>query len=235
VKNIGLLVAALLGLSAQAPASATAPVRHLVYQFGYNTKVASSGNGTGTTTVDILGPAKDGGVMVSGTDFWWNTVRPRATNTCEVYPNGSVSCSQAPYAISPIQLTLFPLLGRSYFNELSADGKSSWTRSYQLKAAVLPGASGFAGQSYTWNCVYSLHGQGPIAKAGPIVLIKATGTLDQQSGRYLKATSKQRIAYDPRAKLPVFVSDVRTHVPQRSVYSNDLVELKLTKDSPSKS
>jgi hypothetical protein len=232
VKTIGLLLAALVGLSGQTPTPT--PARQLVYEFGYNTKVASSGNGTGTITVAILGPAKDGGVIVSGTDDWWNSARPRATNTCEVYSDGSVSCSQTPYALSPIQLTLFPLLGRSYFHGLSANAMSSWTRSYQVKAAILPGASGFAGQLTTWKCVYSLHGKGPIANAGPTVLIESTGTLDQQGGRYFKATSKQRIAYDPVAKIPVVVRDVRTHLPQKSVYSNDLVELKLTKDSQSK-
>lgn len=232
MKSIGLLLAALLGLSGQAPAPA--PARHLVYEFGYNTKVASSGQGTGTITVDISAPVADGGVMVTGTDSWWNTVRPRATNTCEVYPNGNVFCTQSPYALSPIQLTLFPLLARNYFKRLAANGKSSWERSYQVKAAIFPGASGFAGQLSTWSCVYNLHGQGPIANAGPLVLITAEGTLDQQGGRYLKATSKQRIVYDPVRKVPAIVSDLRTHVPQRSVYSNDSIELKLIKDSAAK-
>jgi hypothetical protein len=224
----GLLLIAFVAFSGQSPA----PLRQLVYEFGYNTAVASSGNGTGTTTVDILGPAKDGGVMISGTDYWWNTARPRATNTCEVYPSGSVSCSQRPYALSPIQLTLFPLLGRSYFKQLSASG--TWKHTYQVKAAILPGASGFAGQLTTWNCAYTLHGKGPIPNAGGTVLVESTGRLDQQGGRFFEATSKQRIAYDTVAKIPVVVRDVRTHVPQRSVYSNDLVELKLTKDSQSK-
>jgi hypothetical protein len=229
MKTIGLLVAVLVALSAQAPAPE--PVRHLVYQFGYNTAVASSGQGTGTTTIDILGPAKDGGIMVSGTDHWWNTVRARATNTCEVYPNGGVSCLQSPYALSPMQLTLFPLLGRNYFKGLGPGATSNWTRSYQVKAAIVPGASGFAGQLYTWSCVYNLHGKGPIHNAAPLVLILSEGTLDQEGGRYLKATSKQRIVYDPVAKIPAIVRDVRTHLPQRNVYNNDLVELKLTKDS----
>jgi hypothetical protein len=232
VKTLGLLLAALVGLSGQAPAPAA--VRHLVYEFGYNTKVASAGQGTGTTTVDISGPVADGGVMVSGTDSWWNSVRPRASNTCEVYPNGNVTCSQAPYALSPIQLTLFPLLARNFFKGLSANGKSSWQRSYHVRAAIVPGASGFAGQPYTWNCSYTLHGEGPIANAGALILVTAQGTLDQQSGRYLKATSKQRIVWDPVLKVPAIVNDVRTHIPMRSVYSNDSIELKLIKDSKSK-
>lgn len=228
MKTIGLLLAALFSLSGQAPA------RHLVYEFGYNTKVASSGNGTGTTTVDILGVAKDGGVNVSATDNWWNTARPRATNTCELHANGNVSCSQPPYALSPIQLTLFPLLARSYFNGLSAGAKSGWTHTYKLKAAILPGASGFAGQLTTWNCIYSLHGRGPIPNGGGAILVEASGKLQQQGGRYLQAASKQRIAYDPVARIPVVIRDTRTHLPQRSIYSNDLVELKLTKDSEAK-
>jgi hypothetical protein len=231
VKAIVLLLAALLGLSGQTPTTAPASVRHLVYEFGFNTKVAKSGNGTGTTTIDILGPAKDGGVMVTGTDYWWNTARPRAANTCEVYPNGGVSCSQRPYAISPIQVTLFPLLASNYFAGLPANGKSSWNHTFQIKAAVLPGATGFAGERYTWNCVYTLNGKGPIPNGGSTILVEANGKLAQQGGRYLQATSKQRIAYDPVAKIPVVVSDVRSHLPQTSVYNKDLVELKLTKDS----
>lgn len=232
MKTIGLLLAALFFLSGQAAAPAPA-ARHLVYQFGYNTKVANSGQGTGTTTIDISGPAPDGGVMISGTDHWWNTVRPRATNTCEVHPNGNVSCSQAPYAISPIQVTIFPLLARGYFKALNTGATSSWKRSYQLYAAILPGASGFAAQPTTWHCSYDLQGKGPIKGAAPLVLIEADGTLTQQGGTYLKATSKQRIVYDPVAKIPAIVRDVRTHIPMRSVYSNDLIEVTLTKDSQS--
>jgi hypothetical protein len=222
---------AFLALSAQTPAGQ--PLRHLVYEFGYNTAVASSGNGTGTMTIDISGPAKDGGMIVSGTDHWWNTVRPRATNTCEVYASGKVSCTQAPYALSPMQFTIFPLLAKNYFKELNPAGTSSWTHGFSVYAAIIPGASGFAGQPYTWSCSYDLAGKGPVKGAAPLLLIETSGTLNQQSGRYLKATSKQRIVYDPVRRVPAIVRDVRTHIPQRSVYSNDLIELKLIKDSTS--
>jgi hypothetical protein len=229
VRSTALSIAVLVALSGQAPAAHSE--RQLVYEFGFNTKVASSGTGTGTTTIDIMGPAKDGGVMISGTDQWWNTVRPRATNTCEVYPGGGVSCQQPAYAISPIQFTLFPLLGRSYFHALSAGAHTSWTHTYEVKAAILPGASGFASQLTTFKCVYTLQGKGKIANAGGTILVEATGKLRQQGGRYLTASSKQRIAYDPVSGIPVVVRDVRTHLPMRSVYSNDLVELKLKSDS----
>jgi hypothetical protein len=231
MKAIAALVI-LIGLSAQTVATASAPNRHLVYEFGYNTPVASSGNGTGTTTIEIKGPAADGGLIVTGTDYWWNTARPRAANTCEVYADGSVNCSQPPYAISPIQLTIFPLLGSSYFASLSASGTSSWKQSLSIKAAILPGASGFAGQLYTWKYVANLKGEGPIANSKPkSILVVSEGTYDQEGGRYLKASSKERIAYDPAAGVPVVVRETRTHLPQRSVYSNDMVQLKLIKAS----
>lgn len=228
MRLIALSIAGLIALSGQAPPAHAQ--RHLVYEFGFNTKVASSGNGTGTTTIDIGGPAADGGVMISGTDYWWNTARPRATNTCEVYPNGDVTCQKPAYAISPIQFTLFPLLGSRYFHSLSG-AHAAWTHTYEVKAAILPGASGFASQLTTFKCVYTLQGKGKIANAGGTILVETTGKLTQQGGRYLTASSKQRIAYDPAAGIPVVVSDVRTHLPMRSVYSNDLVELKLKSDS----
>lgn len=228
MKRLGPLLAAFFILSGQtSPMTAAPATRHLVYQFGYNTAAANSGNGTGTTTIDISGPAADGGLMVSGSDHWWNTVRARATNTCELYRNGNVKCAQAPNAISPIQLTIFPVLAHSYFAGLNSGATSKWTHTFKVYAAIVPGASGFAGQPNNWDCSFNLHGEGPIKNATPFVLITGTGTLNQQGGTYLKATSKIRIAYDPVAKVPGIIREVRTHIPYRSVYSNDLIEVKL--------
>jgi len=236
VKSIVMVLAVLVGLSGQTPAAASLPplIRHLVYQFGYNTKVAKQGQGTGTTTIDIYGPTSDGGLMISGSDFWWNTARARATNTCEVYPNGSVDCGTRPYAISPIQLTIFPLLARRYFHKMATNSSATWTHSFKVIAAIIPGGSTtFATTPYTWNCAFTLTGNGPIAKSVPATdLVHSTGTLTQEGGRYFSMKSTQRIAYDPVAKLPAFVSDVRTHYPQSSVYNNDLIELQLIKVSP---
>lgn len=232
MKILGLCGALLLVLGGLAASAAPAPMRHLVYRFGYNTNVANEGNGTGTTTVDIAGPAPDGGLTISGTDFWWNTTRPRATNTCEVYATGSVTCTQPAYAISPMQLTLFPLLARKYFRGLAAGATSSWTNTSEIKAAVVPGASGFAGMVTTWKCVFTLTGKGPIAGSAPLVLIHQTGRLDQQGGTYRSATEKANIAYDPVQKVPAFVDEVRTHFPQRTVKNNDTIQLKLITLSP---
>lgn len=231
-RTIGLLAALFaVAVGTATPSTASKSVRHLVYEFGYNTKAVGSGQGTGTTEVEILGPAADGGLMVTAADHWWNTPRARAKNTCEVYPDGSVSCLQAPYAISPIQLTLFPLLGRNYFQQLSGNGTGNWSHKYHLKAAVVPGATGFAGQLTTWDCTFDMHGKGHASDAPQLVLISGTGQLTQQGGRHWKASVKQNMAYDPVRRLPVEVHDIRTHLPMKSVYSNDSIHIKLTKDS----
>ena len=225
--GIAVLAAAFVAFSGQAPPAApsTKHLLHLVYRFGYNTAVADSGQGTGTTTVDVSGPASDGGLIVTGQDYWWNTVRPRAKNTCEVYSNGGVACTTAPYAISPMQLTIFPLLGKSYFKNVPG-GSAKWTQTFTVKAAVVPGASGFAGTLYTWNCSFNLHNTGPVPKGDPLVLVTTDGTLVQG---FFRASSKQRIVYDPVNKVPAVVSDKRTHIPQRSTESYDTIELKLQK------
>lgn len=226
MKIIGL-VAVILALSAQTPAAAATSTLHLVYEFGYNTKVAKSGPGTGTTTIDVSAPAADGTVTVSGADFWWNTVRPRATNTCMLHPNGSVSCSQRPYAISPIQLTIFPLLARNYFKGLPASRTGSWERHFEIDAAIVPGATGFAGQLYTWVCDYTLQGKGFASGSTSQVIVQSKGTLTQQGGRYRSATSKAGILFDIVNKVPAYVSETRTHLPQTNVYNNDSIEVKL--------
>ncbi len=112
-----------------------------------------------------------------------------------------------------MQLTLFPLLGRKYFTGLSAGPTATWTNKSHVKAAIIPGASGFAGSA-------------------PLILIHQTGTLDQQGGTYRNATEKANVAYDPVHKVPASIDEVRTHVPQRSAFNNDTIQLKLTKLSP---
>jgi hypothetical protein len=229
----GAMLAAAPALAQQSPAPAAGlpSVRHLVYQFGYNTKAAKSGTGTGTTTIDIVGLAKDGGVTVTATDNWWNTVKPRQSSTCEVYPNGSVTCAQAPYAISPIQIAVVPLLGQDYFSPLSAGPTATWQQKYTVKAAFFPSAAtGFAGQLYTWNGAYSLTGKGTPG-GGSLILIHSTGSMKQQGGRYIAVNQKANILFDPHLKVPALVDEEFTFVPQLSV-SRYTIEMKLIKASP---
>ncbi|MBV8530086.1 MAG: hypothetical protein JO104_02115 [Candidatus Eremiobacteraeota bacterium] len=221
------------GPAAPAATSAAAglpAVRHLVYRFGYNTKAASEGTGTGTTTIDIGGLAIDGGMTVTATDDWWNTVNPRQSYTCEVYPDGGVTCAQPPNAISPIQLAVVPLLGQAYFTALSSGPSSSWKQSYTIRATFDPsGSTGFAGEVNAWNCAYTLTGKGTVPNAAPLILIHSEGAMKEQGGRYITINQKASILFDPRIKMPVFVDEELNLVPRLSVDRYTL-ELKLIKD-----
>lgn len=238
--SMAAIVGALLAASpASAQTTATAPaadpasaglpaVRHLEYRFGYNTKATKSGTGTGTVTIDITGLAKDGGMTVTATDNWWNTVRPRQTYTCEVYADGGVTCPQPPYALSPIQVAIVPLLGREYFRPLSHGSHASWQQNYNVRATFFPSASrGFSGQVYTWQCAYTLTGKGTVSNNGSSLnSIHATGTMKQQGGRAITVNQKANLLFDPRLKMPVYVDEMLTFVPRMSV-NEYTVELKL--------
>jgi hypothetical protein len=216
--------------SAPPTAGGLPAVRHLVYEFGYNQKAASQGNNTGTTTIDIVGLAKDGGMTVKATDHWWNEVHPKQSSMCEVYPNGGVTCGQAPYSLTVIQLAVLPFLGHGFFSALSAGLNSSWKQNFDVKATFTPGAGGmgFAGQVYTWNCALTLNGKGTLSEQPPLIQIQSNGTFSQQGGRYTKFNQKAGILFDPRIKMPVYVSQLLQLVPQQSVNSY-AVEVKLIK------
>ena len=203
-------------------------VRHLVYRFGYNTKATKEGTGTGTTTIDIVGLAADGGMNVTATDHWWNTVNPRQTSTCEVYANGGITCAQRPYVLSPIQVTILSLIGRHYFSALSGGTSVSWQQNFAVKASFAPiASSGFGGQMYTWNCTNALQAKGTTPNNGkPVVVIHTTGSMKQQGGRYITANQKSTILFDPHLKMPVYLAEEFTFVPQRST-NRYTVELKL--------
>lgn len=211
-----------------APAAGMPMKTHLVFQFGVNQPAAESGDGTGTTTFDIVGVASDGGLTVNATDNWWMAVHPKQTTTCEVYPNGNVTCSKPPYGLSVLQASVMPLLGRSYFSQLSTSPTSSWKQNYKIKATFLPGVmgAGFAGQVYTWNGTFSLTGKGTYAKQPPLLDIHSNGSLKQEGGRYTEVSQKATFLYDPRIQMPVYVDAVMRVVPQQSVNSYS-VEMKL--------
>jgi hypothetical protein len=223
MKIFAILAAAILALSAQAPAPA---VRHLEYAFSPYpvTRVAENGTinpiegpGTGTMSVDILGPASDGGLMISATEDWWYSVRPRQTHTCEVYPSGGLSCDYIP-SPSGSELVLLPLLARDYFAGVAS---SAWQQVYRLSF----------GDAYVVTAVTNnLHVTGS-SDDGRLVHIALNGTLTQLDRRYFKATETGTIAYDTKSSVPVEIHMVRQWTPTDSSFSSGAVDFKLLKDS----
>ena len=218
---------------APAPAGASMPsIRHLVYRFGYNTKAADSGNGTGTTTIDITGVAPDGGLLVNATDEWWNSVNPKQTASCEIHLNGNVECPKPPYNLTGIQVTVIPLLANGFFKGFGSNPNATADRKYSVRASFAPGAhTGFSGQPYTWNCEFNLNGAGTVPESAPLVLIHSKGQMAQQAGRYIKANGKYNIVYDPRIHMPAIVNSQWTFVPRMTV-SYYTVEMRLIRAGP---
>jgi hypothetical protein len=216
-------LALIASIDSSAPGAAPA-IAHADYRFGYDTAAAQSGPGTGTMNVDI-GPAMpDGGVTISATDDWWNSVRPRATNSCEVYPNGNVTCLQRPYDLSPMQLVLFPMLGSNYFHGLSDAGNGTWTQSYRVSR----------GDIYLWDCVFKMRGLGLVKGANSLFGIDVLGSASQIGGHYRGGDFQQHIYYDREVGLPAIVEDEHARLPQTNVYNTDYVELRLIRASPAK-
>ena len=158
-------------------------------------------------------------MTVKATDDWWNTVRPRQTYTCEVYPNGGVTCAQLSNAISAIQIAVVPLLGQRYFSALSAGADSTWHQKYNVRATFAPTVpSGFAGQVYTWKCAYTLTGKGTVPSNNHQVnVIHSTGAMKQQGGRYITVNQKANLLFDPKLATPVYVDEEFTFVPRLTV------------------
>jgi hypothetical protein len=131
-----------------------------------------------------------------------------------------------------VQVTILSLLGRHYFSALSGGPNSSWRQTFAVKASFAPGApGGFAGQLYTWNCTNALQAKGTTPNEGqPVVVIHGTGTMKQHGGRYYNVNQKSTILYDPRLKMPVYLSEVFRFVPQRNT-NREEIELKLIRYS----
>jgi hypothetical protein len=212
---------------AAAPAAAAAAVHHLVYEFGYNTKAAKQGPSTGTTTIDIVGVAADGGMTVNATDEWWNSVNPKQTATCEVYANSNVTCSKAPYNLTVIQASVLPFLAQSFFAPVSGGSGAKWNANYNVKASFAPGIHrGFAGQVNTWAFALNVTDKGTTPDSAPLILVHYDGTIKEQGGRYTNLTQEANILFDPRLKMPVLVTNLSRFVPQKTTSSYS-IELKL--------
>jgi hypothetical protein len=196
LKNAAVVFAVLLCMSGQTPAPAPTPLTHLEYRFGYHTDSVDEGPGTGTLSVDIYGLQSDGGVLVSGQDYWWDSVRPRATNTCEVYANGSVACTQRPYDLAWLQADVFPLLGREFFSGLSTDPQRHWQQHFTITRGNLD----------IWRYVFDLHAHVPVSKSEARIPIDVTETgADERYSAPLKPVLNGVIVYDPIDKVPVSI------------------------------
>ncbi len=197
------------------------PFRHLEYAFAiYPTAKPNGGYYNGTMTVDILGAAPDGGMLVRASDWWYYTLRPRQAVECEVYESGDVHCDSVPPYPSDSDLVLFPLLAQNFFSRGSPASTSSWRQKFALS---------FAKGLYV--TAVSMDLSATPQNGGRVLIVTSKGVFQQLDRRDRKALEEGRFVYDRVASLPVVVHEVRSPTPTGSTYSQTAVDLQLTKDS----
>jgi hypothetical protein len=220
MKRVAMLVTVLLALAGETPAP---PVRHLEYAFAiYPVAKPNNGYYNGTLSVDVLGPAPDGGMLVSASEWWYYTLRPRQTRGCEVYPTGSVRCDDTPPYPSESELVLFPLLADKFISNASATGASSWEQKFTLS---------FSKGLFVTDASMDLSAM-PRGD-GRLLDVKSTGVFQQVDRHQWKEQEDGKFLYDRVASIPVLVHEERAPTPTRSVYSSTAVDLRLIRDSGS--
>jgi hypothetical protein len=218
MKTLGMLLVALLTFTGEAP---IAPVRHLEYAFAiYPTAKSNGGDYNGTLSVDILGTAPDGGMLVQASEWWYYTLRPRQSVGCEVYAGGTVRCDDVPPYPSAVELALFPLLAHDFFSGSSPNGASSWQQKFALS---------FAKGLYVTAASMDL--SATPQNGGQVVTVTSKGLFQQLDRRDRKTFEDGQFVYDRAASLPVVVHEVRSPTPTGSIYSQTAINLLLMKDS----
>lgn len=125
MKTVVLLCTVLLATSGQTAPSQAA--RHLDYSFAVSSTDNPAG-GTGTMHIDILGRAKNGGIIVRTNDDWLTPLSAKTANhpavDCEIYDSGNVVCMK--YPIEGGQVSLLPFLASGLPRAINA-GKGIYT------------------------------------------------------------------------------------------------------------
>jgi len=204
---------AALAFTAIAPALAdTAPVRHLVYSFTYDSRqnasardqtAISTGSGIshyqgalgdkGTMTVDVISEQADKGLVVSISEQGENTRRaPPAT--CVVYGNTSVICDPNK-TVNPEEYTLLRFLASNFVDPNQVDAKQHWS--------VTQSSGGMDVRSdYTIE-----------TNSGGIMTIGEKRSIAQEAHRSTTTDIQTKIGYDFNRLLPTSVDE---YVTQRS-------------------
>lgn len=216
MKKLAMLLGVLLALCAQTPA---APARHLEYAFAiYPTARSNNGDYDGKLSVDVLGQAPDGGMLVRASEWWYFTLRPRQARECEIYAGGSVRCDNVPPYPSDVELTLFPLLAPDFFKSGSLTGASSWQQQFTLSLDK---------NLYVTQASMNLSA----TPQGSQLNVTSKGRFQQLDRSRRTIVEEGRFTYDRTLGIPIVVHDVHGPLPTASVYSQLSVDLQLMKDS----
>jgi hypothetical protein len=230
--------AALAALSAQTPASPAPPalpdkpLRHLEYSYSVDYQqlgeehqgdigtggsgVVSTAHGSGrqgTLDVDVIGVAKDGGLVIRSAE--WIQDRPRASQSfiCAVYPEGRVICPEH-LDVTDAENELMTFLGRGFFDGSLVDAKGHWQRTFSNKYVSVTSDFTIVGS----------------ADANPLT-IDAKTQIVSTAGLSTNWDDQAHLTYDTAMSVPVAIHDVAVQHARGSAQTQTTMDFHLTKDS----
>ena len=189
---------------ARAETTTTAPKRHLVYAFTYESRQngaipndvgtqsnASSYTGTlddkGTIAVDVMQEGSDRGLVVSVSEQGQNT-RSAVATTCAVYGDTRVVCDASKHVNSE-EYTLLRFLGVNFINPAQIDASGQWTISQSAPPVTLRA-------SYTIK-----------TNDDGVMKIEETRHVKDTSGGYTTLDTQTKIDYNWKRLLPTAIDE----------------------------
>jgi hypothetical protein len=225
-----------VGTSAQTPPPAPVlpdkPLRHMEFAYSVDYQhlgeqhqgdigtgksgVVSTAGGSGrqgTLIADVMGVAKDGGLVIRTQEWLQSTPRASQAFLCAVYPEGRVVCPEH-LDVTDAENEIMTYLGRGFLDPSIIDEKGQWVRQFSNKYVAV--ASQFI--------VVGNPDANPLA-------IDAKTTITSVGGESSNYDDTAHLTYDRMLDVPVTLHDVAVEHARGSQSTQTTMDFKLTKDS----
>ena len=241
---LALCSAAILAFSAETPAvapataSSPAPVltqslRHLEYHFavtyattgeGHESGIGTTGSGIisyqgsagrqGTIVADVMGVAKDGGLVIRAQENAEGRVQQRPPVTCAVYGDSRVLCGDNVNSPTDAMMVLLSHLGRNFYDPSIIDDKGHWERRLdEDKVKILT--------------TFSM----PSHVDGKPAMIYEHRDIKWLDGTQDDMGEDSRISYDIDMSVPKSITNEAAEASRGEGYMRTKIDVSLTKDS----
>jgi hypothetical protein len=229
--------ATLVATSAQAPPSPAPalpdkPLRHMEFAYSVDYQrlgeqhqgdIGTGGSGVvstaagagrqGTLTADVIGVAKDGGLVIRTSEWLQSTPRASQSFVCAVFPEGRVVCPEH-LDVTDAENEIMTYLGRGFLDPSIIDDKGQWQRQFSNKYVAV-----------TANFIVTGN-----PDANPLA-IDAKTTITSIGGLSSNWDDTAHLTYDRMLDVPVTLHDVAIEHARGNQSTQTTMDFKLTKDS----
>jgi len=167
----------------------------------------------GTMIADVMGVAKDGGLVIRTQE--WLQATPRASQgfLCAVYPEGRTICPDH-LEITDAENEIMTYLGRNFLDPTIIDDKGQWVRQ-------------FSDKYFAVTSTFSIVGN---PDANPLAIDSKT-TIKSVGGNGNDIDDTAHLTYDRMLDVPVTLHDVAVEHARGNQQTQTTMDFKLTKDS----